>query len=258
MDMGMGGVAAVLARGFGPGESVRLGIHVPNAAVSWRARSLGRHQGRPRCGPEFMGLSTEQNAAIRRFTKKAKPQPDSGKGTAAIETQKLSQGGGSQGKGSEGVSPEPPVHTLGKLPPARLRGRGWIFLLASIVILLAVLRWRWDQGWADLEAGLHSETLESSVQPDARVSAEVMQKLITHRVDPEYPEAARASNLQAVVIAEIVVGSDGSVVSVRPLSGPEVFQQPAVEALRWWRFEPYRNNGRPLAVETTLAVEFKP
>jgi outer membrane biosynthesis protein TonB len=29
-------------------------------------------------------------------------------------------------------------------------------------------------------------------------------------------------------------------------------------ALRWWRFEPYRVDGRPIVVETTVAVEFKP
>jgi hypothetical protein len=27
--------------------------------------------------------------------------------------------------------------------------------------------------------------------------------------------------------------------------------------LRWWKFEPYRLNGEPAVVETTLAVEFR-
>jgi outer membrane biosynthesis protein TonB len=30
-----------------------------------------------------------------------------------------------------------------------------------------------------------------------------------------------------------------------------------MDALRWWKFEPYRVNGEPAAVETTVAVEFK-
>jgi len=34
--------------------------------------------------------------------------------------------------------------------------------------------------------------------------------------------------------------------------------QSATEALRWWRFEPYRVDGQPLVAETTVAVEFKP
>jgi outer membrane biosynthesis protein TonB len=32
----------------------------------------------------------------------------------------------------------------------------------------------------------------------------------------------------------------------------------AMDALRWWRFEPYRVEGQPVVVETTVAVEFKP
>jgi len=28
--------------------------------------------------------------------------------------------------------------------------------------------------------------------------------------------------------------------------------------MRWWRFEPYRVDGKPAVVDTTVAVEFKP
>jgi protein TonB len=56
----------------------------------------------------------------------------------------------------------------------------------------------------------------------------------------------------------VIVDKDGSVVSVRPLNGPEVLARAAIDALRWWKFEPYRVNGVPMVVETTLAMEFKP
>jgi protein TonB len=46
-------------------------------------------------------------------------------------------------------------------------------------------------------------------------------------------------------------------VSKRPLNGPEVLGRAAMDALRWWKFEPYRVNGEPAVVETTVAVEFK-
>jgi len=54
-----------------------------------------------------------------------------------------------------------------------------------------------------------------------------------------------------------VVGRDGSVVSMHALNGPEVLARAAMDALRWWKFEPYRVNGEPAVVETTVAVEFK-
>jgi protein TonB len=85
-----------------------------------------------------------------------------------------------------------------------------------------------------------------------------MEKLLVHRVDPDYPEAARSAKLHGVIVLDIVVGRDGSVVEMRPLSGPDVLARAAMEAVRWWRFEPYRVNGEPGVVETTVAVEFKP
>ena len=85
-----------------------------------------------------------------------------------------------------------------------------------------------------------------------------MEKLVTHRVDPDYPLEARQANLQGVIELDVVVGRDGSVVDVRALNGPEVLAQAAMDAMRWWRFEPYRIDGKPVVVQTTVAMEFKP
>ena len=84
-----------------------------------------------------------------------------------------------------------------------------------------------------------------------------MEKLLVHRVQPTYPTEARKANLQGIVALDIVVGRDGSVVDMHALNGPEVLARAAMDALRWWKFEPYRVNGEPAVVETTVAVEFK-
>src|SRR5271168_5550140 len=43
----------------------------------------------------------------------------------------------------------------GAQPPFRNRDkRGWIFLLLSTAVLLAVLWWHWNRGWEDLESDL--------------------------------------------------------------------------------------------------------
>ena len=99
--------------------------------------------------------------------------------------------------------------------------RELIFLLLSAAVLLAVLWWRWNRGWQEVESGL--ETNEKTInpqKPQARVPADVMEKLIIHRVDPDYPEAARSANLQGVIALDVVVGRDGSVLNVHPLNGP--------------------------------------
>jgi protein TonB len=81
--------------------------------------------------------------------------------------------------------------------------------------------------------------------------------LLVHKVDPEYPAAARQEKLQGVIVLEVVVGRDGTVLETRALNGPDVLAQAAMEALRWWKFEPYSVQGKPAVVETTVAVEFK-
>jgi TonB family protein len=236
------GVAAVLAAELKPGESVGIEIRLPQAATPLRTRARVRYHDKLRCGLEFVGLSTEQQAEISRWTAEMKAGPE----TEASTKPPSAAGKGSEGGGSGSAGP----------PTGRRFGRGWIFLLGSIAILVAVLWWRWDRGWEDLESDLR--TSKTVTQPQAHVPAVVMEKLVTHRVDPDYPAAARPDKLQGVIVLDVIVGRDGRVLEVHALNGPEILAQSATEALRWWRFEPYRVNGEPLVAETTVAVEFQP
>jgi len=106
---------------------------------------------------------------------------------------------------------------------------------------------------------LESQPSESLSVETTRVQvpAEVMQKLLVHRVEPVYPADARKQNLQGIIAVDVIVGRDGSVENMRALNGPDVLAHAAMDALRWWKFEPYRVNGEAAVAETTLAVEFK-
>ncbi len=245
VNLGEGGISAVLAGELLPGEAVGVEIRLPQAAGPLRTRALVRHQDKLRSGLQFVGLSPEQREAIRGFVGDAKAELEPGmRGRIPIEAGKGSERGGSVGA----------EFFVRKRP-----GRGWIFLLVSAAILLTVLWWRWNRGWEDLESGLRGgEKTAEPQRPQAQVPAEVMEKLVTHRVDPEYPPAARPAKLQGVIVLDVVVGRDGSVMEVRALNGPEVLAQAAMEALRWWRFEPYKVDGKAIVVETKLAMEFKP
>jgi outer membrane biosynthesis protein TonB len=89
-----------------------------------------------------------------------------------------------------------------------------------------------------LESELKNSQAASAEKPQAQVAAEVMQKLLIHKVEPAYPAEARQANLQGIIALDIVVGRDGSVVSMHPLNGPEVLAKAATDALRWWKFQP--------------------
>jgi TonB family protein len=197
---------------------------------------------------EFLGLSNEQQAAIRDWAVQMKASPESAATTTTteiIEERESAVPGDSQPGG-----PRRPVR--------RRRGRGWIALLIVATVLLAVLWWRWNRGWEELESGLTGHSTASAEQPRAHVPAEEMERLLIHRVEPQYPETARGTGLQGVIALDVVVGRDGSVLTMKPLNGPEVLARSAMDALRWWKFEPYNVNGQPIVVETTVAVEFKP
>src|SRR5208283_2735438 len=144
--------------------------------------------------------------------------------------------------------------------PKKRHASAWSAGLVFVVVVAvgAGLVWRkWNRGWEELESGLRTEQTAANEKPQAQVPAEVMEKLLIHRVEPVYPADARRTNLQGVVALDIVVGRDGSVMSMHALNGPDVLVRAAMDALRWWKFEPYRVNGEAAVVETTVAVEFK-
>lgn len=250
VNLGEGGVAAVVAGELLPGEAVGVEVRLPLASDPLRTRARVRHHDKLRSGLEFVGLSAEQRVAIRDWAGQAKAELEPDIRVVRFE--------GAAGKGSESGGAS---EGSGGAPPTRKRlGRLWIALVAILLAMLSAgLWWRWNHAWKVLESGLPvSEKMTELTPPEAHVPAEVMEKLVTHRVDPDYPEAARPANLQGVIVLDVVVGRDGSVVDVRALNGPDVLAQAAMNALRWWRFEPYRVEGKPAVVDTTVAVEFKP
>ena len=49
----------------------------------------------------------------------------------------------------------------------------------------------------------------SAEKPQAQVAAEVMEKLLVHRVEPMYPAEARKADLQGVIALELLWGGMG-------------------------------------------------
>jgi TonB family protein len=246
------GIAAMLAGELVPGEAVAVEVQLPQSPDFLRTRAMVRYHDKLRCGLEFVGLSAEQRALIRGWAKESKAAAEvSASPVPAVEKRGADVGQG-RGKISGGGAPPPP-------------GTKWIqqwrAILLGFLVLVALagagIWWRWNRGWSELEPAKSPETA-SAEKPYEQVSTEVMQKLLVHKVEPTYPPEARQANLQGVIALDIVVGRDGSVVSAHALNGPDVLGRAAIDALRWWKFEPYRVNGEPEVVETTMAVEFKP
>ena len=76
------------------------------------------------------------------------------------------------------------------------------------------------------------------------------------RVDPVWPTEARSLDLQTEVQLLVKLDTSGSVVSAEPLSGLAILRQPAIDAIRQWRFQPVIREGRAVIAMTTEAIYF--
>lgn len=239
VDLGEGGLAAITAGELRPGQIVGAEFRLPNLGAPLRAKAVVRHQAQLRCGIEFLGLSPEQKSMLRYWVYQAADQQrrisrsnhDAPSSTAAPE-----------------LTNEPPQIKSRKFPRRLLWGA-----IAALLFLASVGWWHWYQAWTELESGLRQQ---ASFSPATKVPASIMERLVTHRVDPAYPESVWQSHQPGAIMLDAVIGTDGSVIQARPLSGPSPLASAAVEAVRWWRFQPYRMDGRPVEVETTLTVNF--
>ena len=79
---------------------------------------------------------------------------------------------------------------------------------------------------------------------------------LLNRTEPQYPPEAVAAHRSGTVILEVQVAEDGSVSSIRTLSGDPILAAAATEAVRNWRYRPYRQNDHPARFQTDVTLAF--
>jgi TonB family protein len=220
------------------------------------AQACVRHEKQLRCGLQFLTLRPEEQAMIRYWIGRRGESVPPSAGRQRTEPIKPA----AAEKTSAQVEVKPPAFLAELEKNGGGHERRWVLALVALAVLSAGTAgfewWRWQEGWLELEAHLRARPTAAAMT-QVKVAPEVMEKFVVHKVQPVYPEEALHSRVRGTVVLDTIIGEDGEVVSLRPLSGPEVLSRAAAESLRWWRFEPYRVDGRAVRVETTLAVEFQ-
>jgi protein TonB len=79
---------------------------------------------------------------------------------------------------------------------------------------------------------------------------------IIHRVQPVYPPLAKQAGVQGEVKLRAVIGTNGTVREVVPVSGHLLLIAAAKDAVQQWRYQPTLLNGQPVEVETQITVVF--
>jgi protein TonB len=90
-----------------------------------------------------------------------------------------------------------------------------------------------------------------------QVSKGVLQGMLLAPIRPVYPAIAKAAHVEGTVVVEAVISRKGTIESLRVVSGPLMLQQAAMDAIREARYQPFRLNGEPTEVETTITVNFR-
>jgi len=120
--------------------------------------------------------------------------------------------------------------------------------VASFVLLSAILA-----------AGLLAQTDTSSVTtPEPakfQISAAVAKKLLIHKVEIRYPPRA-GSRVSGTVILAIEIDKNGNVLHPAVISGPSMWYDLALDAVRKYKYKPYLLKGRSVDVKTTVSIFF--
>ena len=245
-DISEAGVGAVVAGELAAGLQVAVELRLPNVGVPVRARALVRYQSRLRCGFEFVGLSVEQREMIRYWIYRSASEPVEFRDfTKDFKREEID-------KPAAAVAAVAIAQLSAKLGHRIRIGQGGFYALFACMLALSGMGWwQWQRSWNELEA--RATVAESGL----RVSPETMEKRIVTKVEPVYPEAARKAGLQGLVVMDAVIAPDGTVKRLRSLSGPDLLAQSATAAVQSWKFEPYLSSGKPVEVETTIAIEFQ-
>lgn len=238
-DLSETGVGAIVAGKLVLDQQVAVELRLPNFGVPVRARARVRYQKQLRCGLQFVGLPVEQREMIRYWLNRAAAQralvsersaaPEAGSGNAAAATQTRRR-------------------------RIRIRLPRFYVLVVLTVSLAGLAWWQWQRSWNELEA---QASFAAERGAPLRVSPEIMERRIVYKASPVYPEAARLAGKQGMVVLDAVIGADGTVRRVRPVSGADLLAQSAAAAVQSWKFEPYQAGGKPSEVETTIVVEFR-
>ena len=84
----------------------------------------------------------------------------------------------------------------------------------------------------------------------------VAQGRLIHQVSPVYPRKARSKGIQGTVVLLAVIGKDGAVHELEPISGPPELVPAAVSAVQQWRYKPFLLKGEAVNVQTQITVHF--
>src|SRR5678815_4285020 len=100
------------------------------------------------------------------------------------------------------------------------------------------------------------EFVSPPTQPELRVGISHFAPKGITMVQPRLPADAKRLGVNGPVLLEIKIDKTGSVADVRVVQGHPTLNDVAENAVKHWKYEPPSFEGEPIAVWTTVTVNF--
>ena len=88
------------------------------------------------------------------------------------------------------------------------------------------------------------------------VSSGVATGMLIQRTPPIYPSIAKAARVSGTVELHATISKNGTIKDLQVVKGPAMLKEAALDAVRTWRYKPYKLNNQPVEVETTIDLVF--
>ena len=82
-------------------------------------------------------------------------------------------------------------------------------------------------------------------------------RLLRKKIEPDYPDDAKAAGVEGDVVFRIIIGTDGKVQEIHLRRGKPLLIEAAAKAVSKWQYRPYLFNGNAVEVETFATVRFR-
>jgi protein TonB len=102
-----------------------------------------------------------------------------------------------------------------------------------------------------------SVPIPSGFNPETQSSKNLLAGRLLKRVSPSYPPEAMQQRIEGTVRLHAVIGDDGKVLSLDPVSGPPLLVEAAVIAVRQWRYSPTLFDGHRIQVQDDVRLVFR-
>lgn len=149
---------------------------------------------------------------------------------------------------------QPPTATVSSTPPAPKRQPTQYVPIAASKVPSS-LQSQMVVMTPDASGNKPAEAAMQAIEP-VSVPELTERALLAEQSAMSYPASAKGQ--QGTVILQVLIGRDGAVQDAKFLQGSLAFARTAIDGVRQWKFKPYTMNGRPVSVQTTLTIKFRP